>query len=113
MTFSNRRTYPRHTLTAEGWIALAPGEEWKPISTVDMSQGGFGFISKERIEVEATCQFRLKLPDDAGLMNVQGRIAHCLDLSEAGIYRIGVQALSVDVIDVAAFLPASFKPQEV
>lgn len=104
MSFSNRRAHQRQSLTAEGWIAVASNDNWSPISTVDVSKGGFGFISREKIEADAICQFRLQLTNDAGLMHVLGRIAHCLELAEIGLYRIGVQTISVDVIDVATML---------
>jgi uncharacterized protein YndB with AHSA1/START domain len=108
---SNRRAHQRQSLTAEGWIAVASDNNWSPISTVDVSKGGFGFVSKEKIEKDAIRQFRLQLPNDGGLMHVQGRIAHCLDLSDIGIYRIGVEAMSVDVVDVAAMLVRPDLPQ--
>lgn len=81
-------------------MAVAPDGEWRSVSTIDVSKGGFGFVSQEKIALDAFRYFRLKLPNDAGMMAVQGRIVHCMDLAEAGVYRIGVQAIRVDVLDV-------------
>lgn len=83
---------------------MPPDGTLRPISTVDVSRGGFAFISQQPIEADSISQFRLQLPNDAGLMHVEGRIAHCVELPESGTYRIGVQAIKVDVIDMASML---------
>ncbi|TCS35126.1 uncharacterized protein YndB with AHSA1/START domain [Paucimonas lemoignei] len=112
MDFSNRRTYQRRPITAQGWIAASGSDDWHPISTVDVSKGGFGFLSREKLEVESIRQFRLQLPNEDGVMHVIGRIAHCIELEGIGTYRVGVQATSVNIIDVETLLarPASPEP---
>jgi uncharacterized protein YndB with AHSA1/START domain len=110
MSHSNRRTHQRQSLSAEGWISVS-ADNWLPINTVDVSKGGFSFISKEEIEIGALRHFRLRLPNNAGLMHVQGRIAHCCDWTEIGVHRIGVQAMSVNVVDMAAMLTRPGLPQ--
>ncbi len=104
MSVRNRRIHQRNSVMAEGWIAMPPDGMLHPISTVDVSKGGFAFVSQQPVEVDSINQFRLQLPNDAGLMHVEGRIAHCVELPGSGAYRIGVQAIKVDVIDMESML---------
>lgn len=111
MPHQNKRAHPRTSFEAQGWIAVPPGDNWAPLHTMDVSTGGFAFVGQEAIEVGSNRQFRLQLPNDAGVMHVEGRIAYCLELSATGGYRIGVQALTADVVDIAATLTRPAMPQ--
>lgn len=105
MNSNNRRVHRRQSLTAEGWIAATDSDDWRPISTVDVSKGGFGFLSREKLTADAIRQFRLQLPNEDGVMHVIGRIAHCIELEGIGVYRVGVQATSVNIVDMEMVLP--------
>ena len=104
MNQPNRRSQERKSVKADAWIAMA-GDRWSSLNTVDVSTGGFAFISQEQFVVDATRQFRLQLPDDGGVMHVKGRISHCIPLGIAPGFRVGVQALKVDVVDNAGAPP--------
>lgn len=114
MSTRNRRTHQRKSLQAKGWIAAGTGEDWSLLSTTDISTGGFSFVSQEHVGVDAVRRFRLELPNDGGLMHVDGRITYCAALVDTLGYRVGVQAVRVDVIDIASVLvrPSTTQPDE-
>lgn len=101
MFLRNRRMHSRVLLNADGWIAAAEGDEWAPIKALDISKGGFAFVTKENIPLETVRKFRLQLPGGSRLMNFEARITHCLDLHDTHSYRVGVEFSKVDVKDMA------------
>lgn len=77
------------------------GQAWAAIKMLDISQGGFAFISMEKIAIDASRAFRFHLPGSSRLMHVEGRITHCIEMHAPPGYRLGVQFNKIDVADLA------------
>ena len=101
MYLRNRRAHPRVLLNADGWYASLSGDTWQSIKALDISKGGFAFVTQEKIDMGSTRQFRLQMPGGSRLMNFDGRITHCIELLDIKAYRVGVQFNKMDVADLA------------
>jgi hypothetical protein len=103
MFLRDRRRHFRKGLQAEGWIAEADGENWTPIKMMDVSKGGFAFLSPEKLDANSSRRFRVHLPGSSRLMHFSGRITYCLEHPYLqGQYRVGTEFTEIDVTDVAA-----------
>ncbi|MBI1891391.1 MAG: PilZ domain-containing protein [Burkholderiales bacterium] len=100
MFLRNRRMHSRVLLNADGWIATAAGDAWDPIKALDISKGGFAFVTKENLALDTVRQFRLQMPGGSRLMNFEARVTHCIDLHDTNSYRVGVEYSKVEVADM-------------
>lgn len=101
MYVNNKRKHKRKTLQAQGWIAGDQADIWTEIKMVDISKGGFAFVSRQVMPLDSIQNFRFHLPDSSRLMNFTGRITHCIERPYEDGFRIGIEFKTIDVADLA------------
>ncbi|HEY8100039.1 MAG TPA: PilZ domain-containing protein [Burkholderiaceae bacterium] len=101
MYIRNKRKHARKILQAQGWIAGAQADAWTEIKMIDISKGGFAFISKEMMQPDSMQSFRFHLPDSSRLMKFIGRITYCIERPYGNGFRIGIEFKTIDVADLA------------
>lgn len=100
MYLREKRIHQRKAVRTEGWLGDAAGN-WDSIVLLDVSKGGFAFISQQKIEEGSMHPFRIQLPTSSRLMNFVGRIANCMENPVLVGYRVGVQFDKIDIVDLA------------
>ncbi|MGZ5802466.1 MAG: PilZ domain-containing protein, partial [Burkholderiaceae bacterium] len=101
MFIRNKRKYTRKIWQAQGWIAGAQTDTWIEIKMVDISKGGFAFVSKEMMPLDSMQSFRFHLPDSSRVMKFIGRITHCIERPYGDGFRVGIEFKTIDIADLA------------
>jgi hypothetical protein len=97
----NRRAHPRKTLQAKAWIAGSTPDSWMEIRIVDISKGGFAFISQEAMTMTMVHSFRFQFPDSSRMMLLDASVTNCIERPYPDGFRIGMEFSRIDVTDLA------------
>jgi hypothetical protein len=101
MFVRNKRKHTRKNLQAQGWIAGVQTDTWSEIKMLDISKGGFAFVSREVMPLGSMQSFRFHLPDSSRLLAFTGRITYCIERPYGDGFRIGIEFKTIDVADLA------------
>lgn len=90
------------TKAFEGEIGAPGSTSMTQCTVVDVSENGFGFISKRQVEVTGPCSVVLQTVH--GEINLTGNVRHARNDKDLAAYRGGVQIMDMDRISRARWV---------
>jgi diguanylate cyclase (GGDEF)-like protein len=93
----SRRSFSRVKMAVQGKFHLLPGEEY-PLTTIDVSEGGLGFLVDRSLPLGAFIGVRLQLPGTDREIDASGRVVRIEDRGD-GRYETAIRLVEVPAQD--------------
>jgi hypothetical protein len=88
-----QRQYVRKELVASAFLASAAGDDWKPVTLLDISVGGAAFSTSERVIVDTTRLVNITLPNEDKPIPLSAKIVNRSPMGSA--FRVGIKFYNV------------------
>jgi len=88
MSNVDRRRFIRHLLVNPLEFQVSDKEQFEKTTTVDMSEGGLLFMSKQ--DVAPGAAIKINMPLYNKVFNIKAQVIHCTKDEESGLFNIGV-----------------------
>jgi c-di-GMP-binding flagellar brake protein YcgR len=90
----DQRQHARKELVASALIANATGNDWKPVTLLDISVGGAAFSTSERVIVDTTRLVNITLPNEDRPIPLSAKIVNRSPMGTA--FRVGIKFFNAD-----------------
>lgn len=86
---SERRRFIRHLLVNPLEFQVSENQEFEKTRTVNVSEGGLMFMSKNEAPMGAFIHLQMPLYDK--LFKIKAKIVHCVKDESTGLFKVGVE----------------------
>ncbi|HEY8100113.1 MAG TPA: PilZ domain-containing protein [Burkholderiaceae bacterium] len=94
----DQRQHVRKEIVASALIANPSGNDWKPVTLLDISVGGAAFSTSERVIVDTTRLVNITLPNEVKPIPLSAKIVNRSPMGSA--FRVGIKFFNADPIAI-------------